>query len=76
VKVLLDENLDRALRKLLGPHEVVTVTYTGWGGIQNGALLRVAEESGFDGLPCNTAHAGLVKPMIIYAIPLIPLRFI
>lgn len=48
MKVLLDENLDHALRKLLGPHEVVTVTYMGWSGVQNGALLRIAEESGFD----------------------------
>jgi electron transfer flavoprotein alpha/beta subunit len=48
VKVLLDENLDHALRKLLGPHEVVPVTYMGWTGLQNGALLRAAEESGMD----------------------------
>lgn len=48
MKVLLDENLDHALRKLLGPHEVVTVTYMGWTGLQNGALLRAAEESGMD----------------------------
>jgi hypothetical protein len=48
VKVLLDENLDHALRKLLGPNEVVTVTYMGWTGLQNGALLRAAEESGMD----------------------------
>src|ERR1035437_10043965 len=48
MKVLLDENLDHALRKLLGPHEIVTVTYMGWTGLQNGALLRAAEESGMD----------------------------
>jgi hypothetical protein len=48
VKVLLDENLDHALRKLLGPHEVVTVTYMGWAGLQNGELLRAAEENGMD----------------------------
>ena len=48
MKVLLDENLDHALRKLLGPHEVVTVTYMGWTSLQNGALLRAAEESGMD----------------------------
>jgi hypothetical protein len=48
LKVLLDENLDHALRKLLDPHEVVTVTYTGWTGLQNGALLRAAEENGID----------------------------
>jgi hypothetical protein len=45
VKVLLDENLDHALRILLGHHEVVTAAYMGWAGLQNGALLRVAEES-------------------------------
>ena len=48
MKVLLDENLDHALRKLLGPHEVFTVTYMGWTGLQNGALLLAAEESGMD----------------------------
>jgi len=48
VKVLLDENLDHALRNLLGPREVVTVTYMGWAGLQNGELLRAAEENGMD----------------------------
>jgi len=48
MKVLLDENLDHALRKLLGDHEIISVSYMGWAGIQNGALLRAAEEVGFD----------------------------
>jgi len=48
MKVLLDENLDHALRKLLGPHEIVTVTYMGWAGLKNGELLRVAEDSTID----------------------------
>jgi hypothetical protein len=48
VKVLLDENLDHALRNLLGQHQVVTVTYMGWNGLENGELLRVAEESEID----------------------------
>jgi hypothetical protein len=48
VRVLLDENLDHALRKLLGTHEVVTVTYMGWAGLKNGELLKAAEESGID----------------------------
>jgi hypothetical protein len=48
VKVLLDENLDHALRKLLGPHEVVTAAYMRWAGLQNGALLRAAEDKGID----------------------------
>jgi hypothetical protein len=48
LKVLLDENLDHALRKLLGPHEVLTFAYMGWAGLKNGALLRAAETSGID----------------------------
>ncbi len=48
MKVLLDENLDHALRKLLDPHEVVTTAYMGWAGLQNGVLLRAAEDNGID----------------------------
>jgi hypothetical protein len=48
VKVLLDENLDHALRRLLGEHEVVTVTYMGWAGLKNGELLRAAEATNID----------------------------
>lgn len=48
MKVLLDENLDHALRKLLQDHEVFTVTYMGWTGLKNGELLRAAEDNGID----------------------------
>jgi hypothetical protein len=48
VKVLLDENLDHALRRLLGHHDVATVAYMGWSGLQNGALLQKAEDNAID----------------------------
>lgn len=48
MRVLLDENLDHALRKLLGQHEILTVTYMGWAGLKNGELLKAAETNGFD----------------------------
>jgi hypothetical protein len=48
VRVLLDENLDHALRSLLEPHEVVTVTYMGWTGLKNGDLLQAAEDNRVD----------------------------
>ena len=48
MRVLLDENLDHALRHLLGPHEVVTVAFMGWASLKNGELLRTAEQSGVD----------------------------
>lgn len=46
MKVLLDENLDHRLRKNLGGHEVFTVRYKGWAGLENGELLRTAEADG------------------------------
>lgn len=41
MKVLLDENLDHALRHLSGQHEVVA-------SLKNGELLRTAEDNGVD----------------------------
>ncbi|MGD1098600.1 MAG: hypothetical protein ABSB35_42305 [Bryobacteraceae bacterium] len=32
----------------LGKHEIVTASYTGWGELQNGELLRTAVDDGFD----------------------------
>ena len=46
--MLLDENLDHALRSMLGSHEVVTVSYMGWSGLKNGELLRAAQEGEVD----------------------------
>jgi len=40
VKVLLDENLARRVRKNLGAHEVFTVGYKGWSGLKNGDLRK------------------------------------
>ena len=48
MRVLLDENLDHALRNLLGPHEVVTVAFMGWASLKNGELLKIAEDNGID----------------------------
>ncbi len=48
MKVLLDENLAQRLRKNLGAHEVFTVGYKGWAGLENGELLRTAEENGIE----------------------------
>ena len=48
MKVLLDENLDHALRRLLGPHDVVTASYKGWSGVKNGQLLQLAEDDGIE----------------------------
>jgi hypothetical protein len=50
MKLLLDENLPHRLRPLLVGHEVFTVAYMQWAGIENGALLALAAANGFDAL--------------------------
>ena len=44
MNVLLDECVDRRLARDLANHEVATVPKRGWAGINNGALLRLAEK--------------------------------
>jgi len=48
VKILLDENIPHALRRHLRNHETATSAYMGFGGCKNGALLKAAEDAGFD----------------------------
>jgi predicted nuclease of predicted toxin-antitoxin system len=48
MKLLLDENLPHRLRALLVGHDVFTVAYMNWKGIENGDLLALAAEAGFD----------------------------
>ena len=48
MKVLLDECVDRRLKRLLPEHEVYTVTNMRWNGLKNGALMGVAIDGGFD----------------------------
>ena len=45
MRVLLDENLPHQLRSIfLDDIEVVTVSYRGWKGKENGELLRIAAD--------------------------------
>lgn len=43
MKILIDENLPRHLKKVLAGYDVKTAQEIGWGGIKNGALLQLAE---------------------------------
>ena len=49
MRVLLDENLPKALGRELTGHEVSSVRAEGWRGTENGALLQQANEH-FDAL--------------------------
>lgn len=50
MKLLLDENLPQPLRHDLVGHDCSTVTHMGWNGVENGALLALAANAGFDAL--------------------------
>ena len=50
MKLLLDENLPHRLRTLLTGHEAFTVAFMNWNGIENGRLLALAADNGFDAL--------------------------
>ena len=47
MRVLLDENLPKRLRKNLPGVMALTVQQQGWAGVQNGQLLKLAEAAGF-----------------------------
>jgi predicted nuclease of predicted toxin-antitoxin system len=47
VKVLFDHNVPRKLRRILQEHEVRTAVELGWAELENGELLRAAEDDGF-----------------------------
>ena len=81
MKVLLDENLEHALRTLLGPHEVVTTAFMGWSGLENGELLRAAEQAGIEVLltgdqTLNLEQNFVGRPLGIVALSAIQLPII
>lgn len=57
MRILLDENLPHRLRLLITGHDVRTAAYQGWAGLSNGALLKAAEDTGFDAI--LTADQGI-----------------
>ena len=50
MRILLDENTPRGVRRILGSHDARTALEMGWAGVSNGQLLDGAEKAGFDAL--------------------------
>jgi predicted nuclease of predicted toxin-antitoxin system len=74
MRILLDENLDwRLSRGLLG-HEVETVARLGWAGIQNGILLKKAEETGFEVLVTMDSNMTFRQNLAGHLLKIIVLR--
>jgi hypothetical protein len=76
VKILLDEDAPRPLRRYLTGHDVLTVQEMNWSGIKNGALLAVAEQRGFEvlvtfdqNLPYQQNLAGRKIGVLVIVVP-------
>ena len=50
MKILLDENTPRGVRRILAGHDVRTAAEMGWARVSNGQLLDQAEKAGFEAL--------------------------
>ena len=48
MKILLDHNLDRRLKRYLTDFKVSTTQEQGWSDLSNGQLLSAADTNGFD----------------------------
>jgi hypothetical protein len=67
VKLLLDENLPHQMRLELSGHDVFTVAFMGWSGVENGELLHRAATAGFDAVVTN--DRGLEYEQNLAALP-------
>jgi predicted nuclease of predicted toxin-antitoxin system len=67
MKILLDENLPHRLRLKLAGHECFTVQFMNWKGIENGDLLSLAAQNGFDAL--ITKDSGIPYEQHLAALP-------
>jgi hypothetical protein len=73
VKILLDECIDRRLAKEIEGHEVITVPQAGWAGVQNGDLLRRAQDQ-FDVFVTVDRNLSFQQPLSQFIIAVIVLQ--
>ena len=71
MRVLLDENLDWRLSRALPGHDVESVTRLGWAGIQNGLLLKKAQEADFDVLLTMDSNISFQQKLIGHPIKIV-----
>ena len=74
MRILLDENMDWRLRRLLPDHEVDSVSYIGWSGMKNGALLRRAADTGYEVLLTMDGNLPYQQDLTVHGIAVIALR--
>ena len=74
MKILLDENLPHDLRYFLPGYEVFTVAYMGWSGTENGELLKIAGESGFDVMLTKDSGVEYEQPLTTLPIAVVVMK--
>jgi len=74
MKILLDENLPHDLRYFLAGHEVFTVAYMGWSGMENGELLKIAGDSGFDVMLTKDSGVEYEQPLAALPIAVVVMK--
>jgi hypothetical protein len=67
MKLLLDEHLPHQFRQEISGHDVYTVAYMGWAGVENGELLLRAEDHAFDVVVTN--DGGVEQQQNLDALP-------
>lgn len=73
MNILLDEQMDWRLSRLLPEHTVLHVDQVGWKGVQNGELLESAQDD-FDVLMTTDQNIPSQNKMALYSIGVIVLR--
>ena len=73
MRVLLDHNLDRRLKRYLPNHEVSTTFERGWADLLNGELLNIAQEQ-FDVMLTSDTNIQHQQTITKYSIAIIVFR--
>lgn len=73
MRILLDHNLDRRLKRYLPDHEVSTTFEMGWADLLNGELLTIAQEQ-FDAMLTSDTNIQHQQNLTKYNIAIIVFR--
>jgi predicted nuclease of predicted toxin-antitoxin system len=73
MKLLLDENLPKRLKREFAMHEVKTVREMGWNGKSNGVLLSLMQANGFGALLTFDKNLGHQQNFEAYPLPVLVL---
>lgn len=74
MKLLLDENLPKRLKVDFNEHQIYTVRDKGWNGKQNGELIALMIQDGFDALLTFDRNLQFQQNFKKYSLPVLVLN--